>query len=223
MSLLSSFVINVTKFGLHVMCKIDAPNLDEIPMRGPLIAYSNHTGQIEVPIIYTEMQPRPLTGFAKAETWDIPFFAWLFNLWGVIPVRRGEADMEAIRKALNAIAQGKIFGIAPEGTRNGNGILIEAQQGMTIIALKSGAPILPIAHWGGENFRVNFKRFKRTHFQIRIGRMFTLDAHGERVTKEIRQQMTDECMYQLAKLLPEEYRGFYSDMSKESEKYLKFI
>ena len=82
---------------------------------------------------------------------------------------------------------------------------------------------MPIAHWGGENFRSNLKRLKRTDFHIRCGRMFQLDSHGERVTKEIRQQMVDELMYQMAMLLPPEYRGEYSDLEKATEKYLQFI
>ncbi len=83
--------------------------------------------------------------------------------------------------------------------------------------------MLPIAHWGGENFLKNLKRLKRTDFYIRVGKPFVLDAGGERVTKEIRQQMADEMMYQLAKLLPEYYRGEYADLEKATEKYIRWL
>jgi 1-acyl-sn-glycerol-3-phosphate acyltransferase len=79
------------------------------------------------------------------------------------------------------------------------------------------------AHWGGENFKENIRRLKRTDFHIRVGPVFHLDAHGKRVTKEIRQQMADEIMYQLAKLLPAEYRGEYADLEKATEEYLRFV
>ncbi len=89
-----------------------------------------------------------------------------------------------------------------------------------IIALHSGAPIIPIAHWGGENFMKNFKHFKRTDFHVRVGGPFKLKVDGVKVTGEVRQQIVDEMMYELAKLLPEEYRGEYSDMSKATENFL---
>jgi 1-acyl-sn-glycerol-3-phosphate acyltransferase len=202
------------------MCRIDARDLERIPKKGPLIVYSNHTGQIEVPVMYSHLQPRPLTGIAKVETWDGWFLRWVFNLWGAIPIHRGAADMEAMRKSLEALEKGYILAIAPEGTRNKTGKLNKAYPGVITLALRSGAPLLPVAHWGGENFLKNIKRFKRTDFHIRVGVPFKLDPGNQRVTKEFRQQMVDEMMYRLAALLPEYYRGAYADSENAMKKYL---
>ncbi len=204
----------------RITCRIDAPDLHKFPTHGPLIAIANHTGQIEVPLIFAHLQPRKLSGWAKAESWNNKFLNWVFGVWGIIPVRRGEADMHALKEALRALEKGLIFGVAPEGTRNYNGILRRAMPGTVIIALHSGAPIIPIAHWGGEVYLKNLKRFKRTDFHIRIGKPFKLNVEGLKVTGEVRQQIADEMMYRLAKLLPEEYRGEYSDMSKATENFL---
>ena len=204
----------------RITCRIDAPDLHKFPAHGPLIAIANHTGQIEVPLIFAHLQPRKLSGWAKAESWDNKFLNWVFGVWGIIPVRRGEADMHALKEALRALQKGLIFGVAPEGTRNYNGILRRALPGTVIIALHSGAPIIPIAHWGGEVYLKNLKRFKRTDFHIRIGEPFKLNVEGLKVTGEVRQQIADEMMYRLAKLLPQEYRGEYSDMSKATENFL---
>src|SRR5512143_1069577 len=88
-------------------CRIDAPDWQQkVPMKGPLILIANHTGQIEVPLVFAHLQPRKLTGWAKVETWDNWFLNWIFNIWGIIPVRRGEADMNALPKALRALAAG---------------------------------------------------------------------------------------------------------------------
>ena len=217
MNWLINFVIRVYT---RITCRIDAPDLQKVPMQGPLIVISNHTGQIEVPLIYAHLQPRKLTGWAKIESWDNKFLHWVFGVWGMIPVRRGEADMHALKAALRALEQGLIFGITPEGTRNYNGILKRGLPGAVTIALHSGAPILPIAHWGGENLMRNLKHLKRTDFHIRLGEPFKINTQGIRVTGEIRQQIVDEMMYRIAKLLPEEYRGEYSDMSKSTEKFL---
>lgn len=223
MNLMKWIVTYGCKFGMDVMCRIDAKELQKVPITGPLIAFMNHTGTIEAPIIYTHLQPRKkLTAIAKVETWNNWFLNWVFTLWGIIPIHRGEADMVAMRKALDALENGYILGISPEGTRSREGKLLRAHGGIAMLALHSGAPLQPLAHWGGENFGSNVKHFKRTNFDIRLGPIFYLDARGERVSKAIRQQMADEMMYQLAKLLPEEYRGEYSNLGNASEKYLRF-
>jgi len=218
MNWLINFVIRVYT---RITCRIDAPNFQTVPMQGPLIIISNHTGQIEVPLIYAHLQPRKVTGWAKVESWDNKFLNWVFGVWGMIPVRRGEADMHALKAALSALEKGLIFGIAPEGTRNYNGKLKRALPGAVTVALHSGAPIIPVAHWGGENFMKNLKHFKRTDFHIRVGEPFKLNVEGVKVTGEIRQQIVDEMMVQIAKLMPEEYRGEYSDTSKWTEKYIQ--
>lgn len=205
----------------RITCRIDAPDLHKIPMKGPLIVVANHTGQIEVPLLFAHLQPRPITGWAKIEAWDNLFLRWIFNTWGAIPVRRGEADLKALKLALKALEEGKIFGLAPEGTRNKTGKLIRAMPGTVMIALHSDAPIIPIAHWGGEDYLKNLKRFKRTDFHIRVGEPFRLNTKGVKVTGKVRQQIVDEIMYQLTALLPEEYRGVYSNMSKSAPKYIK--
>jgi 1-acyl-sn-glycerol-3-phosphate acyltransferase len=215
------FTIFLIRIYTRLTCRIDAPDLHKVPLRGPLIGIANHTGQIEVPLLFAHLQPRKITGWAKAEAWDNRFLNWIFNLWGIIPVRRGEADMSALRKALRALEQGWIFGIAPEGTRNKTGILRRAMPGTVIIALRSNAPIIPIAHWGGEVYLKNLKRLKRTDFHIRIGEPFRINVEGVKVTAEVRQQIADEMMYEIAKLIPEEYRGEYSDMSRATRQYLK--
>lgn len=223
MNLMQWIVTYGCKLGLDVMCRIDDKELQRVPQDGPLIAVANHTAMVEAPLLYTHLQPRKkLTAIAKVETWDNWFLNWVFTLWNIIPIHRGEADTTAMRKALDALSNGAILGISPEGTRSKTGKLIRAHGGVAMLALHSGAPLQPVAHWGGEKFSKNVKKFKRTDFHIRVGPIFYLDARSERVTKEVRQQMADEMMYQLAKLLPEEYRGEYCDLDRATEKYLRF-
>lgn len=211
------------KLGLDIMCRIDAGELKKMQQTGPLIAFANHTGMVEAPLLYTYLMPRKkVTAIAKIETWDNWFLNWVFTLWGIIPIHRGEADMVAMRKALEVLEKGYILGISPEGTRSREGKLLRAHGGIAMLALHSGAPLQAMAHWGGENFGNNVKRFKRTDFHVRISPLFHLDARGERVTKDVRQQMADEMMYQLARLLPENYRGEYADLEHATEKYIRY-
>jgi len=217
------FIAFLVQLGTGILCRIDAPDIHKIPQRGPLIVISNHTGQLEVAVFFGLLQPRPITGWAKMEAWDNAFLNWLFNLWGLIPVRRGEGDTSALRKAVQALEGGFIFGIAPEGTRNITGKLKRAHPGAVMLAIHSGAPILPVAHWGGENFLKNLPRFKRTDFHARVGEPFRLKLEGVKVTREVRQQIVDEMMIRLAELLPSDYRGEYEMMVSNEKKLTENI
>lgn len=210
-------VAYIVKIATEILCRIDAPDLQEMPEHGPLIVISNHTGQLEVAVFFGQLQPRRITGWAKMEAWDNAFLNWLFNLWGLIPVRRGEGDTSALRKALKALDEGFIFGIAPEGTRNKTGRLNRAHPGAVMLAIHSKANILPVVHWGGENFLKNLSRLRRTDFHIRVGEPFRLKLEGVKVTREIRQQIADEMMIKLAELLPAEYHGAYEKVTKNEK------
>jgi 1-acyl-sn-glycerol-3-phosphate acyltransferase len=194
-----------------------------VPERGPLIIASNHINFLEVPLVYTHLLPRPVIGFAKAESWDNPFKRVLFDLGGGIPLNRGEADVGAIRQALAALEAGRILAVAPEGTRSGHGRLQRGHPGIVLLALRSGAPVLPLVYYGGERFWGNLGRLRRTDFTIVVGQPFHLDAGGAKPSREVRRQMADEVMYQMAALLPPPYRGVYSDLSAATEEYLRFL
>jgi 1-acyl-sn-glycerol-3-phosphate acyltransferase len=215
------FMNTIIRVGTDILCRIDKRDFPKVPAGGPLILVTNHINSLEVPLLFTHLQPRRMIGLAKIETWDSKFMGWLFNLWEVIPIRRGEADLEALRRCLDVLKAGDILAIAPEGTRSYHGRLLRGQPGTVMIALRSGAPILPIAHWGGENFKANLGKLKRTDFHVRVGRRFLVGTEGKKVTSETRQEIADEIMGQIAALMPEEYHGEYAGKIGES-KYLKW-
>ncbi len=205
----------------RILCRVDDAQLAKVPAHGPLVLVANHVNFLEVPLLYSHLQPRRLTGFAKIETWNNPAMAFLFDLFGAIPLRRGEADVAAIRRGLEVLKAGHILAVAPEGTRSGHGRLQRGHPGVVMLALRSGAPLLPMVYYGGERFGRNLTRLRRTDFHIVVGNPFYLNAAGK-VTREMRQQMTDEIMCQIAALLPPDYRGYYSDLSAATETYLRF-
>ena len=102
----TAWLVNTTlKRVTRLLCRVDDHQLARIPPAGPLILVSNHINFIEVPLVYTHLLPRPVTGFAKAETWNNPAMAYLFNLWKAIPLRRGEPDLRGLRLGLQALAR----------------------------------------------------------------------------------------------------------------------
>jgi 1-acyl-sn-glycerol-3-phosphate acyltransferase len=222
MTLAQRIVVATFKGLTSLLCRIDDAQLAQVPDRGPLIVVTNHVNMLEIPIIYTHLQPRPVTGMVAAVRWNNCWSRWLLDVCGTIPLRRGEADVAALRRAIAALKEGRILIVDPEGTRSGHGRLQKGHAGVVLLALRSGAPLLPVVFYGSEHYRENLRRLRRTDFHISVGRPFYLDAGGVRVTRQVRRQMIDEVMVQMSALLPPAYRGVYSDLNAATETYLTF-
>lgn len=206
----ATWALNGTAWRLSRMaCRVDDQEVSRIPLRGPLLVVTNHVNFLEVPLVLSHLQPRRVTGLAKAETWDSPVMGVLFNLWGAIPIRRGEGDVVAMRRVLEALEAGMIVAIAPEGTRSGDGCLRRAKPGIGFLAAHSPAPILPVAFFGHEHIWSNLRRLRRTDFHFRVGPLLQARPNA-RWTAEMRQAFADEIMLQIAALLPPAYRGAYT-------------
>ena len=93
MTLTYRFVTGTIRVLLRLLCKVDDAQLARVPAQGPLILVGNHVNFLDPPMLYTHLLPRPLTGFAKAETWDVPLLGRLAQLWGAIPLHRLERQL----------------------------------------------------------------------------------------------------------------------------------
>ena len=222
MTLSERLIVGTLKGITSLICRIDDDQLKSVPRQGPLIIYTNHVNILEIPIFYTHLQPRRLRGMMLAERWNNPVLRWMLEVTETIPLHRGEADILAIRKGLKALEKCEILVIAPEGTRSHDGKLQLAHPGVVLLALHSNAPLLPVAFFGAERYKENLSRLKRTDFHLRVGKPFCLDDRGEKVTRQVRETIMDEMMYQLAGILPPEYRGKYSDPSAATKRYIVF-
>jgi 1-acyl-sn-glycerol-3-phosphate acyltransferase len=221
--MLMQWLVNTTLKGLTgAICRVDDAQLVRVPHHGPLIVVVNHINFLDAPVLFSRVHPRPVTGFVKAETWQNPTLGLLFDMWKTIPLERGEADVGAFREGLAALKDGAILAVAPEGTRSKHGRLQRGRPGVVLLALRSGAPILPLVYYGSERFHDNVRRLRRTDFRIIVGQSFYLDARGVKVTQKVRHVMVDEMMYQIAGLLPPDYRGVYADIDTATEHYLHF-
>jgi len=204
----------------RLLCRIDGAQLKRVPAHGPLILVTNHTNLVEVPLLYTHLQPRQATCFVASVRWENPFYRWLLDGAHMIPLHRGEADIAALREGLRRLEQGWIVIIAPEGTRSRTGKLQRGKAGVVPLALRSGAPLLPLVYFGHEGFNDNVRRLRRTDFHIVVGEPFRLQAGTEAVTREVRQAMADEIMRVLAALLPPQNRGLYSDFAERPQRFV---
>lgn len=223
MSLTGRIITRGIKVLLHLLCRIRQENLDSIPAEGPFIVVVNHINFLEVPLIYTHLYPRTTSSLVKAETWDNPVLGPLANLWSGIPLKRDATDFSALRTAEERLAQRQLLLIAPEGTRSYSGVMQSGNPGVVLLALRSGAPIYPLVHYGGENFWKNIKRLRRTEVVMRAGRPFYIEPGEGRVNRETRRQIVYEIMHYLASLMPEYYRGVYGRDTGHKYSYLRFF
>lgn len=208
---------------LRTLLQIDDAAVAEIPMQGPLILATNHINWLDALVGFSHLHPRPVTAFAKIETWDNFLLRMLFNAWEAIPITRGQINFSAFKKAEEALARGKIVVIAPEGTRSHTGKMNQGYPGIVYLALKTGTPILPFAFYGNENFTKNLRHYQRTKMNLRAGNPFRLVNPTTSLDRETRQQFTDAIMFEIASLLPEEYRGSYTVMDHSHRRYLEYV
>lgn len=210
------FITPLARAILRMMCKVDLAELAKIPRKGPLIIVTNHVNFLEAPLLYTFLYPRDIAGFAKAETFRNPFLGLLARVWECVPVERGSNDMRSMRKALEVLARGRMLNIMPEGTRSHDGRLGRGHEGVVAMALRSGAPIVPIAHFGAERFWRNLRCGRRTAISVRVGECFRLREPESGRAKSARAAAAEEIMLRIAELLPPQYRGAYAGRQSTS-------
>src|SRR5688572_4291338 len=117
---------------------------------------------------------------AKAELFDTPFFGAVGRAFGAIPVRRSQADLSALRRSGDVLSRGLALGIFPEGrSTTSEARLVEAWPGAAIVALRNGAPVLPVAITGSQRLQwpsVLRRIFRREDVAVVIGPPFWLPA-----------------------------------------------
>ncbi|MBX6377028.1 MAG: 1-acyl-sn-glycerol-3-phosphate acyltransferase [Clostridia bacterium] len=166
--------------------------LEHVPRDGPLLVCANHTSYLDPPAVACAL-PRPVRFIAKAELFRVPGLGALMRWFGAIPVRRGTADRAAIRRALAALAAGEVVCIFPQGTRVRHGATVRVQPGAALLAVRSGAPVLPVAIRGGERlFRP---------LLVRVGRPIRIRADGHLRQEDLSRIATQEIMGSVEELL----------------------
>ena len=209
------------RIAFKLLLNLEVVGLENVPLEGPLILMINHTNLID-PAMAGGVMPREIVAMSKIENFRDPILGIIVRLYGAFPVRRGEVDLQATRRALEILHNGEVLLMAPEGTRSKECRLQPGHDGMTFLALHANAPTLPMAITGGKDLVSNLKRLRRTDVKVVIGKPFRFRSSGKKVKRDVLHQMTEEAMYQLAAILPPEYRGVYSDLDSAAERFLIF-
>jgi len=194
--------------------KIDTRELDKVPQKGPLLLIANHTSFLDGPLLYVFLRPRKTIAMAKKELWNHWFTRNIMKMWECIPVDRENMNRESMQASLKVLQENNILAIAPEGTRNAQGILQQGKSGVAFIAYKQKVPMVPVAILGFDKFSENIKRLRRTPLLIKVGEPFTILKKEGRLDSKGREELMEEIMLHLASLLPEKNRGFYLGKQK---------
>lgn len=209
-----------------LFAKVEVCGLENLPATGSTLMMGNHVSLID-PILFTAVvESRYVISMAKAETLDNPIERTGLRIWGNFVINRGEVDRKALNNTIELLKSGQLVWIAPEGTRNPDG-MEEAKSGVSYIAHKANAIIVPSVIYGPQTWAKRLKSLRRAEAKIIFGKPFRFRIpEGERLSRQVREQMMTEAMYQVALTMPEEYafqRGFYSDIDNATTKYLEFI
>lgn len=182
--------------------------MEDFPKHGPALIVINHLGDADAVLLAASI-PTTIDGMGKIELYEHWLVGPLFRAYGIIWVHRGRPDRKAIRAALDGLSQGRFVAIAPEGRQSVVGGLEEGTEGAAFLAMKSGAPIVPVAMTGTENENVygHMRKWKRARVTLSVGEMFYLKEQADR--QKMLREGTSQIMESLASLLPESYRGNY--------------
>jgi 1-acyl-sn-glycerol-3-phosphate acyltransferase len=210
------FARTVVKIVRPLIARLRVNGVENVPRTGPVILAVNHIAWIDIPLASISV-PRVTHYMAKIELFNQPVLGGIMRWLGAFPVRRGEGDRESLRVAERLLAKGDVLAIFPEGHRSG-GHLITAHPGASLIALRTGAPVVPVAISGSERV---FKGFRYGPWAptvtVSYGKPFHLEAAGTRRTREDLARNTDAIMYHIAALLPPAYRGEYAQRPAAGE------
>lgn len=206
------FMRGLTKLVTFFTLRPIVSGLEHFPKTGPALIVINHLGDADVVLVAASI-PTTIDGMGKIELNDDWLVGPIFRAYGIIWVHRGRPDRRALRAALDGLAQGRMIGLAPEGRQSVIGGLEEGNEGAAFLAMKSGAPIVPIAMTGTENENTygHLKRWKRARVTLTVGKPFVLPEKADR--QAMLREGTRQIMESLANLLPESYRGDYKPNS----------
>lgn len=203
----------------RILLRVELRGFENIPPQGPAIIAISHSSFLD-PLIAGAYSPRDVVPMAKAEAFNLPLIGLVIRAYGGFPVRRGKVDLTAVKTALRVLQSGYALIIAPEGHRSESGSLQPGREGAILLSLRSDAPILPVAVWGGKRFWKNLLRFRKTEIKFFVGKPVLPNLQGKLDRAQVN-GMSHELMLRIAEMMPPELRGYYTNWSGPTAGYLK--
>ena len=171
---------------LRLLCPFRTEGLERLPDGAALIC-ANHASAVD-PVLVAVAMPRRsgLRFMAKAELFRNPVLAWIIRRCGAFPIHRGENDIVSLKTALRCLQNGEKLLLFPEGTRVDREGETDAKGGAVMMALRTGAPIVPV-YCGGKR-----KLFCRS--RVVFGAPYHPRCAGRRPTAEENRRLAQELL-----------------------------
>jgi 1-acyl-sn-glycerol-3-phosphate acyltransferase len=172
-------------FRLHVY------GLDNIPEKGPFILASNHQSYLD-PVLSGIFLKRHLVFLARDTLFLNWFFKWLLLSVNAIPLKRGEADISAIRTIIKKLEQGHGVCLFPEATRSKDGKIASLKPGFGLLCRRGNAALVPIVIDGAfECWPRDKKFFTRGSITICYGKIITPEQLQQMDSRKIAEHITN--------------------------------
>jgi 1-acyl-sn-glycerol-3-phosphate acyltransferase len=195
--------------------RVHTDGLDHVPDTGGAIVCPNHVSVLDsffVPLVL----PRRITYVGKAEYMDDWKTKFIFPAMGMIPIDRsgGDSAQAALDTAAGVLDRGELFGIYPEGTRSRTGMLHRGHTGAARLALRTGAPILPVGLVGTREVQPPDAKLPQPFrpVWVKIGRPVHPGKDPDRMgDHRLLRQITDEVMFEIGALSGQTYVDEYAN------------
>jgi 1-acyl-sn-glycerol-3-phosphate acyltransferase len=202
--ILFTFIRFIVYIPFKIIFRMKIYGRENIPASGRLILCSNHLSYID-PVMMGLCIKRQICYMAKAQLFTNKFVTAVVTWFNAYPVNTGAFDRQAIRNSVVILNAGQIIGLYPEGTRSTDGIVREGHQGVGLISVMAGSPVLPVAITGSN--MIIQKPHKRLFFpQIRIAFGKPIDTTSiikQYSTKQASEIITLQTMSEIKKLYEE--------------------
>lgn len=195
-------------------------DLASLPKSGPMILAANHASSADPVLIgafLNQVLGRPLNWLGKRELVEFWLTGWAFRVAGIHPVDRDAADLAAFRTAMRILEAGQVLAVFPEGTRSRDGSLQQVREGVGMLALRSGAPVLPVAVIDSDILWPRGRLLPRfgKRVTVRYGTPFSVPEELAKLGAPVKGRQATEAatrlvMMHIAALLPPRQRGVYA-------------
>lgn len=178
---------------LKVLRRWEIHGRENMPAEGGIVIVANHNSLWD-PVIVGCAFDRNVRYMAKEELYQVnPMFTWLLRKLLTFPVKRGQADRAALKHALEILKGGGIIGLFPEGSRSKSGDIQEARNGAAMLAIKSGAAILPVGVKGAKGWG---------RVEVYVGKpISTAQFADQKINKELLSTFSQEFMKEIEELV----------------------
>lgn len=186
---------------MRLFFRLEARGREHVPREGALLLVSNHVSVLDPPLV-GGATPRKLYFLAKEELFSIPIFGRLIHAVNARPVRRDGSDSRALKSTLRLLGEGKAILIFPEGTRGrGDGRLGEGKPGAGMLAVMSGAAVVPVYVSGTDRALPRGATLPRpAKVRVRFGPPLHFKAGRDDRRKEQYREASAEMMRAIAQL-----------------------